>query len=131
VVYTSHGNLVTEGESQTIEQDPYNATTKEGETVAFGSGGPARRLAFDFSGVAVTATLEEADGSGGWTAVAAPGVQVGATPALGTLLEVRFLLTDLGMKNGDPLEIAIFAVDGGEVVDAAPNLGTQIVFADP
>ncbi|MCA9515862.1 MAG: hypothetical protein KC635_13040, partial [Myxococcales bacterium] len=60
VVYTSHGNLVTEGESQTIEADPFNATTKEGVTVAFGSGGPARRLAFDFSGAAVAATLEEA-----------------------------------------------------------------------
>lgn len=131
VVYTSHGNLTEGASGPELTADPFNATTREGVSVAFGSGGPARRLAFDFSGAEVVATLEEADGSGGWTAVDAPGVQVGALPPLGTLLELRFLLTDLGMKNGDPLELAVFAVEGGVVVDEAPNLGTQIVFADP
>jgi len=126
VIYTSQGHLV-EG---AIVADPFNTTTKEGTTVAFGSGGPARRIAIDFSGESPAVTVEKADGSGGWTPVTAD-VQLGGPVAGGTLIELRFLLTDLGMVIGDPLEMVILAVEGGNVIDTAPNLGTQIVFADP
>ncbi|MCC6620486.1 MAG: hypothetical protein IT385_04485 [Deltaproteobacteria bacterium] len=126
VIYTSQGHLV-EGE---IVADPFNTTTAEGTTIAFDSGGPARRIAIDLSGASPVATVQKADGAGGWSDVTAT-VNLGGPVTGGTLIELRFLLTAFGMANGDPLEMAILAVEDGKVVDTAPNLGTYMVFPDP
>ncbi|MBL8787051.1 MAG: hypothetical protein JNJ59_19250 [Deltaproteobacteria bacterium] len=126
VIYTSQGHM----SGTELVQDPFNTQTKEGTNVVFASGGPARRIAIDFSGAVPVATVQKADGSGGWGGVEAT-VALGGPVAGGTLLELSFLLADFGMVVGDPLEIAVLAVDGGQVVDTAPNLGTQVVFADP
>ncbi len=125
VIYTSQGTLV----GTELEQDPV-APTLEGVAVAFQSGGAARRIGLDFSSGSVVATIHKATAGGSWELVEGT-VNVGGPVGGGTLLELRFLLTTFGMKNGDPLEFVVFAVDGDEVVDLAPNLGTQIVFADP
>lgn len=130
VIYTSAQTTDSSSGTPVVTTLPFNATTAEGETIAFQSGGPARRIAVGFSGTAPVVTLQNADGSGGWETVANT-VQIGGPALGGALLELRVLLTDLGMKVGDPLEMAIVAIDAGVVVDMAPNLGTQIVFADP
>jgi len=131
VVYTSAQTTDTSSGTPEVTTLPFNTTTAEGQTIAFTSGGPARRLAVDFSGSAPAVTLQNADGSGGWTDVTEHSIQVGGPVTGGSLLELRFLMPDLGMSLGDPLELAIVAIDGGSVIDTAPNLGTQIVFADP
>ena len=82
------------------------------------------------SGATPAATLEKATEAGGWETAAAT-INLGGPATGGTLLELEFLMTDLGMVNGDPLELAIVAVESGEAIDVAPNLGTHIVFADP
>ncbi len=127
VVYTSQGRLV-DGE---IVADPFNTTTKEGDLIPFSSGGPARRIAVDFAGASPIVTLEEADGAGGWSFVAAHDTDFGGPVEGGTLVELEVMLADLGMGNGDPLEFAVVAVEGGDSVDSAPNTGAQIMFADP
>jgi len=130
VLYTNHQNVSGTGTSLVVTGDPFNATTKEGQTIAFASGGPARRVAVDFSGEAPAVTIEKADGQGGWEAMTGTAL-VGGPAIGGSLLELRILLPDLGMALGDPLEVAIVAIDAGEVVDTAPNFGTQGIFADP
>ncbi|MFO0750301.1 MAG: hypothetical protein U1F43_32220 [Myxococcota bacterium] len=126
VVYTSQGHLV----SGELVSDPFNTTTAEGETITFGSGGPARRIEIDFSGASPVATEQKADGAGHWTDVTAT-LLTGGPVNGGSVLELKFLLSDMGMANGDPLEIAVVAVQGGQALDTAPNLGAIIVFPDP
>jgi len=126
VIYTSQGHLV-DGE---LVADPVAEKTVEGTTIAFTSGGPARRIAIDFSGAEPVATMQQANASGAWEAATGT-VTRGGPVAGGRLLELEFLLSDFGMALGDPLELAVLAVDHGLVIDVAPNLGTQLVFADP
>ena len=130
VIYTSHQNATGTGAGLTVTGDPFNATTAEGQTIAFASGGPARRIAIDFSGTAPAVSLKKADGAGGWTAMTHT-INVGGPAAGGSLLELRVLLPELGMGLGDPLEMAIVAGEGGVALDTAPNFGAQVVFADP
>ncbi|TNF26043.1 MAG: hypothetical protein EP329_21875 [Deltaproteobacteria bacterium] len=131
VLYTSAQTTDTSGTAPVVTTLPFNTTTAEGQTIAFSSGGPARRIAIDFSGSAPAVTLQNADGNGGWETVTEHNILVGGPVVGGALVELRFLMPDLGMSLGDPLEMAIVAVESGAVVDTAPNLGTQIVFADP
>ncbi len=126
VIYTSQGHLV-DGE---LVQDPFATTTAEGTAIPFQSGGPARRIEIDFSGTGPVATLAAYTDEGTWEDVAAT-ITLGGPVTGGTLLEVGLLLSDFGMTNGDPLEIALVAIDGGVVRDVAPNTGAHIVFADP
>jgi len=125
VIYTSQGHLVG-GE---LVQDP-TAATAEGVAASFQSGGAARRIAINFLGLVPVAKLQKATAAGGWEDAPAT-LNLGGPVVGGTLLELQFLMSDLGMTNGDPLEILLVAVEGGEVRDIAPNVGTQIVFADP
>jgi len=125
VIYTSQGRLV----DNELVQDP-TADTVEGIDVAFQSGGAARRIIIDFSGETPVVRLQKANAAGGWEDTAST-IKHGGPVAGGTLIELEFLLSELGMSNGDPLELVFFAVDAGVVRDIAPNVGTQIVFADP
>lgn len=125
VVYTSQGTLV----DGALIQDPV-APTAEGVSINFQSGGAARRIELDFASGAIVATMQKATAAGGWEAMDGT-VEVGGPVAGGTLVELKFLLSAFGMKNGDPLEFAVVAVDGGTSIDVAPNTGAQIMFADP
>lgn len=125
VLYTSQGTLV----DGALVQDP-TAPTQEGVAIAFQSGGPARRIELDFQSGAVIASVQKATQAGAWEDVTAS-VVVGGPVEGGTLIELQFLLSAFGMKNGDPLELAVVAVEGGDAIDVAPNVGAQIMFADP
>ncbi|MBN1944609.1 MAG: hypothetical protein JW797_02990 [Bradymonadales bacterium] len=130
-IYTSHQNLV-EGESgPEITGDPFNIETEEGVPADFFAGGVARQVKIDLSSGSAVATLAEADGSGGWEAVASHNIRVGGPIAGGTVLELVIPMRDLGMDTGDPMEFLVVASQDGEVVDYAPNIGSHVVFADP
>lgn len=125
VLYTSQGHIA----DGTLLQEP-TAAPAEGVDIPFSSGGPGRRIAIDFSGAAPVVTVQKANDAGVWVDTPAT-VTIGGPVTGGRLLEIGFLLSDFGMTNGDPLEIAVVTSSGGDARDVAPNTGAQIVFADP
>ena len=121
---------VIDPETGQFTKDPANDFTPPGE--AFVGLEVARRVRADFSGAAVVLRLEEADGSGGWSEVAVHSGTLGG-PGIGggMVLEMRVPFGDLNLAGPtDPLNFYVVAIEGGEVIDAAPSLNAKRVFDD-
>ena len=128
-LYTSHKHI-TDFETNEYVEDPKNTHTRDGLETGFRSGGVARELLIDFNDGVITTTLSNADGNGGWLPVNTHSVEVGGPVPGGRILEIKIPLTDLGMGNGDPLEILLVCVDGDRIIDTAPNIESKTVFDD-
>jgi hypothetical protein len=109
--------------------DPANDVTRSGDTIQFIGEGPAREIAVDLTTVPARARLSYADGRGGWQEQPND-IEVGGAVRGGRVIELRIPLVDLGLELGDPVEFAVQAVQAGQVLDVAPNLGSRIVFDD-
>ncbi len=112
----------------TFTKDPANPFTPPGES--FVGLEVARRLRVDFSGSQAKLLLEVADGQGGWTsephAATLGGPQFGAM-----VVELRVPFADLNLAGpSDPLNFYVVAIEGSEVIDAAPSLNAKRVFDD-
>lgn len=129
-VYTSHQHAVEGDDGPELETDPANAETAEGLAVDFLAEGVARQIRIDFAET-TEVTLWSADGDGGWDEVMDHDIQLGGPVEGGQLLELSFMMATLGMAPGDPLEILVVVSEAGEVIDVAPNIGSQVIFADP
>ncbi|GMV43411.1 MAG: hypothetical protein AMXMBFR64_51270 [Myxococcales bacterium] len=127
-VYLSHKHVV-DAATGTFQQDPFNTTTPQGLKLEFKAGGAAREVRVDFSGATAKVGLNKANGSGGWTP-AANSIKLGGPLAGNKIIELGIPFTDMGFTLGDPLELLVVAVEGGKVIDAAPTLGSKIVFED-
>ena len=128
-VYLPHKHI-TDAATGSFAEDPHNETTRVGEPVQFFGAGAAREVMADFSGAAVAAGLAYADGAGGWDAQPGHGIEVGGPLAGGRILELRVPFVDLGQALGDPLEIVVEATGAGARIDAAPTVGSKVVFED-
>ena len=116
----------------TFEPNPQvlNTETPEGGQLNFMGGGAGWRIVVDFSGESAVPRLEQADGSGGWTARDLGGIEVGGPVEGGRVLEFGLPWTDLGMAFGDPFEFSVVASEGSTIIDQAPQLESRIVFDD-
>lgn len=127
-LYTSHKHVI-DADTGNFQQDPYNTTTPHGLALDFKAGGAAREVVLDFSGATAKVELNKANGSGGWTA-ATHSIQLGGPLTGNKVLELKIPFKDLGLALGDPLEILLVAAENGKVIDAAPTLGSKIIFED-
>jgi len=130
-VYTSQKHI-TDRETGRFEEDPANSVSFDGANIEFSGAGAARSAVVDFAGAEPRLVFSEADGRGGWSPIGGHTVELGGPVRGNNLLEFRLPYGDLGTAGqDDPMEFVVVAHAGGEAVDAAPNLGTQIVFEDP
>jgi alpha-amylase/alpha-mannosidase (GH57 family) len=123
-IYANHQHVATTG-----TDDPVNTTTEEGVAVSFRADGAARQILLDFSGSAIAASLNRADGSGGWDAMT-DSITVAPIATTGTLIELAVPMSDLEMGPGDPLEILVVAAEGTTPVDILPNINSHVIFVN-
>ncbi len=128
VLYLSHKHIVDLSTGKT-EQNPANGEAPEGVPLKFKLGGAAWRLLLDFAPGALSPQLQAADGSGGWTD-APENIAAGGPLPGGGIVELRIPWGDLDLAPGDPLELFALAVQGGEILDAAPNKVARVLFED-
>lgn len=127
--YFSHKHVVDIDQGIT-QQDPANTQTPEGTALVFNGAGAARELRIQFQGAKATVEWKTANGSGGWTAKP-NAVVLGGPVKGGSILEVAIPWADLNLTPAtDPLEIQVFAVENGKVIDSAPTVGSKVIFED-
>ena len=120
---------ILDAELGTSSSDPAHAFTPPGED--FVGMQVARRVRADFSGAAVKVVLEESDGQGGFTSSGAHSVTLGGPQFGGIILEFKIPFADLNLQGAaDPLNFYVVAIEGDEVIDAAPSLKSKRVFDD-
>jgi alpha-amylase/alpha-mannosidase (GH57 family) len=134
-VYFSHRNVIDKNTGKTQDDKPVNKTTPEGvDLTTMKPGGAARRLLLDFSGPSIKATIQRADGNGGWTNQSGSNVEVGGPTDTNRLIELGIPWQELNLKiqakEQDPLEIIVVASQTGKMIDRAPNFNTFTVFED-
>ncbi|MBM4371626.1 MAG: hypothetical protein FJ098_08225 [Deltaproteobacteria bacterium] len=128
-VYFSHKHITDPALGEFVA-NPKNGTSSHGEPLSFKAGGAAWELKLDFAGASPALTWKAANGSGGWTAASSSGIQAGGPVTGGKLLEFKIPYTNLGISQGDPLELFIVAAEGGTVIDTAPYGEAKVVFDD-
>ena len=120
---------ILDAELGTSLSDPAHSFTPPGED--FVGMQVARRVRADFSGGDVKAVLEVSDGNGGFSPVANHSVTLGGPQFGGIILEFRIPFADLNLQGAsDPLNFYVVAMEGDEVIDAAPSLKAKRVFDD-
>jgi hypothetical protein len=137
-VYVSQKHVLDAATGQVVTE-PANTVSRYGDDLQFQMGA-ARELRLDFTGAALAVRWAKATGCGGasgpcggaaadWTE-ATHAITVGGPVRGGRLVEVRIPWADLAMAEGDPLELAVYAVEGTRVADRAPFTGSKVVFED-
>ncbi|HAA56137.1 MAG TPA: hypothetical protein DCE42_15340, partial [Myxococcales bacterium] len=132
-VYFSHRHIIDIKTGKVSDDKPINTQTPSGTKLEMKVGGAARRLMLDFSGSKVVATLQKADGQGGWTNQTS-GVKVAGPASKGMLVEASVPWKDLNLTVNatlrDPLEVLVVAEENKQEIDRAPNFGVFTVFED-
>lgn len=134
-VYFSHRHIIDKSTGKVSDDKPVNKTTPGGNDLAvMKPGGAARRVLLDFSGSAIKATVQRADGNGGWTDQTGTSIKVSPLSSKQQLLEMGIPWKDLNLtvKTGslDPLQLLVTAIDGGKEIDRVPNFGVFTVIED-
>jgi alpha-amylase/alpha-mannosidase (GH57 family) len=127
--YFPHKHIIDPQTGET-QMDPANTTTRNGTPLAFKVGGPARVLALDFSGAQIAASVLHADGASGWVDDGPGTVTLAGPQPGGKIVEIKIPYADLNLVYQDPLEVTLVAVEGGNDIDLAPNMGGQVIFED-
>jgi hypothetical protein len=132
-IYFSHRHILDVTTGKVKDDKPVNKATPSGTKLEMKVGGAARRLELDFSGSSVKATLQRADGNGGWNKQAGS-VTVAGPATGGKLVEMSIPWKDLnltvGTKSRDPLQVLVVAEENKKEIDRAPNFGVFTVFED-
>jgi len=134
IFYFSHRNIL-DRKTGKVKDDPKNAKTPTGLEIKMKPGGAAKRVVLDFSGSQLKATLQKANGSGGWSDVSTT-IEFKGPVAKGKLVEMALTWTQLGLKHNfakkefDPLQMFVEAVNNNKSVDFAPNFGVFTIFED-
>ncbi len=129
-IYTNHKRVLNP-DTGDFQANPFNTVSPTGFPLEFNAGGAAWEIKVDFSAAAKpTLGLRAANGSNGWTSAQLNGIQMGGPVAGGKLLEFKIPFAALQMQMGDPLEFAVVAAEGNNVIDTAPYSGSKVVFED-
>ncbi len=132
-LYLSHKKILNAATGQ-VQEDPATLKDRNGGALAFKGKGAARELWMALSGGKATSEWRKWTSTAvSWQALTAStfgGVVAGPTKG-GKLLEIFIPYEDLGIADGDPLEIQMIFSQAGKTVDTAPSLESKLLVEDP
>ncbi len=132
LIYLSHKHIVDEKTGQ-VTEDPAVKTMRYGGDAGLGGKGAARELRVQISGGKSSFEWRKSDGKSAWSQVsksAFTGSVVGPVKG-GKLIEVLIPWKDLGLVDGDPMQVRMVYYNGSKAADLAPNLAGKQLVEDP
>jgi len=131
LVYLSQKHI-TNPKTGTFKQDPFYSKTRTGADLAMKAGGASRELSVWMQGGKSKAELRVSDGKSNWPKLAKKTFTgaVGGPVKGGKLIEILLPWADLGMSDGDPVEVRLGFLHVGKLADTAPSLEAKQLIED-
>ncbi len=132
-LYLSQKKILNAATGQ-VQQDPATLKDRMGGDLGFKGKGAARELWMPIANSKILPELRKWQAAAtSWPALTAAtfGGQVAGPVKGGKLLEIFIPYEDLGIAEGDPLEMQLIFVQGGKTVDTAPSLESKLLVEDP
>lgn len=132
LIYLSHKHIIDEATGQS-SQDPAVPTMRYGGDVGMSGAGAARELRIKVGGGKAALELRKSDGKTPWAQLATSpfGGAIAGPLKGGKLIEVKVPWQDLGLADGDPLEVRLVWYNGTKAADTAPTLAAKQLIDDP
>lgn len=131
LVYLSHKHIIDQKTGQT-SKDPAIKTMRHGGDVGM-TDGAAREIRVKIAGGKANVELRKSDGSTTWAQLKTSpfGGKIAGPLKGGKLIELMIPWKDLGLVDGDPLELRAVWYNGSKAADTAPTLKAKQLIDDP